>query len=226
MVLGRFRERSRAPTPSKTHRPEVGGQRKPERGTWRRETTGSSSERMRERVQYSRDGRCRQNLLDKIFKVRSWSLGVIKTVAGPKRNKMRTNGLEGSGRGAVGRCRVRFVGCGNRGAAAGVGGQPAAARRGVGITPDSVKAPHVYASRGVTESPLKQVGQGRAGQGKARQAHLQRTPRDGTGNVWRQQRGASGQGGEGCQGSGTYADWGEQRRWWEGGGGRGRARQG
>lgn len=52
---------------------------------------------------------------------------------------MRTNGLEGSGRGAMGRCRVRFVGCGNRGAAAGVGGQPAAARMGVGITPDSGK---------------------------------------------------------------------------------------
>lgn len=58
---------------------------------------------MRERVQYSRDGRCRQNLLDKVFKVRSWSLGVIKTVAGPKRNKMRTSGLGGKreGRGGL-----------------------------------------------------------------------------------------------------------------------------
>ena len=42
---------------------------------------------MQERVQYSRDGRCRQNLLNKIVKVRSWSSGVIKTVAGPKKEQ-------------------------------------------------------------------------------------------------------------------------------------------
>lgn len=76
---------------------------------------------------------------------------------------MRVSGLEGSGRGAVGRCRVRFVGCGNRAAAAGVGGQQAAARMGVGITPDSGKALHEYASRGVSEL----MGAGRAGQGRA-----------------------------------------------------------
>lgn len=75
----------------------------------------------------------------KIFKIRSWSLEVIKTVAGPKGTEMRTSGLEGSGRGAVGRCRVRFVGNGNRGAAAGVGGQPAAARRAWGLHPIVVR---------------------------------------------------------------------------------------
>lgn len=54
----------------------------------------------------------------------------------------------------------------------------------MGITPDSVKAPHVYASRGVGE-PIAagRAGQGRAGPGRARQGKHTCSARHGMGPV-------------------------------------------
>lgn len=91
----------------------------------------------------------------------------------------------------------------------------------MGITPDSVKAPAcVCIKRG--ESPLKQVGQGRAGQGKHTCSARHGMGPVTSGGSSKVQVGRVVRG----QGSGTYADWEEQeqRPWWEGGGGRGRAR--
>lgn len=66
LVLGQSCEQSCAPTPSKRHRPQAGAAQA-RGGEKEQRAAGKECKR----VKYSRDGRCRQNLLEKIFKVRS-----------------------------------------------------------------------------------------------------------------------------------------------------------